>query len=433
MAPPKPRQIAIEVLILSQKKQIPVERILGDSLKEAQLNSIDSNLCRELVSGCVRWRRLLDWIINRLTNNRKQKPIIQEILRLGIYQVFFLSRIPEHAIVNESVILAKTNKHTAQSGFINAITRRLLKEKETISKIISKLKTEQPALGYSHPNWLFEKWVQQWGHEKAVSLLKWNNKPAPTYARLNLLNKKAEIILKLWESEKVEIIPVDFDWTKKGTIFQLLKHPKIESLQSFNDGLFYIQDPSTLLSVSFLNIQSGQKILDLCAAPGGKTCLIADLINNQGEITSTDINEVRLKLLQENCKRLKITCVKTGLTENLLNDNKKFDRVLVDAPCTNSGVIRRRLDLRWRKTFEEKKQLTKIQLQLLEKAAKHTEQNGIIVYSTCSIDPEENELIVKRFLRKNEDWKLETERMLHPVEDQTDGAYSAKLIKKQPC
>ena len=133
MAPPKPRQIAIEVLILSQKKQIPVERILGDSLKEAQLNSIDSNLCRELVSGCVRWRRLLDWIINRLTNNRKQKPIIQEILRLGIYQVFFLSRIPEHAIVNESVILAKTNKHTAQSGFINAITRRLLKEKETIS------------------------------------------------------------------------------------------------------------------------------------------------------------------------------------------------------------------------------------------------------------------------------------------------------------
>jgi 16S rRNA (cytosine967-C5)-methyltransferase len=138
-------------------------------------------------------------------------------------------------------------------------------------------------------------------------------------------------------------------------------------------------------------------------------------------------------LLQENCKRLKITCVKTGLTENLLSDNKKFDRVLVDAPCTNSGVIRRRLDLRWRKTFEEKKQLTKIQLQLLEKAAKHTEPNGIIVYSTCSIDPEENELIVKRFLRKNEDWKLDKERMLHPVEDQTDGAYSARLIKKQPC
>ena len=432
MAPPKPRQIAIEVLILSQKKQIPVERILGNSLTEAQLNSIDSNLCRELVSGCVRWRRLLDWIINRQTNNRQQKPIIQEILRLGIYQIFFLNRIPEHAIVNESVILAKSYKHGAQSGFINAIMRRFLKEKETIFNIISKLKTEKPALGYSHPDWLFEKWVKQWGHEKSLSLLKWNNQPAPNYARLNLLNKKAEQILKLWESEKVEAIPVDFDWIKKGTIFQLLKHPKIETLQSFRDGLFYIQDPSTLLSVSFLNLQSGQKILDLCASPGGKTSLIADQINNQGEITSTDINEIRLELLQENCKRLKITCVKTGLTKELLNDNKKFDRVLVDAPCSNSGVIRRRLDLRWRKTFEERKQLTKIQLQLLEKATHHIDPNGIIVYSTCSINPEENEMIIKRFLKKNGDWKLDGERMLHPVEDQTDGAYSAKLIKKQP-
>ncbi|MDP6893655.1 MAG: transcription antitermination factor NusB, partial [Verrucomicrobiota bacterium] len=294
MSYPKPRQIAIDVLTLSQKTQVPVERILSNALIDSKLSPKDSNLCRELVSGCVRWRRLLDWLINRHTNKNKQKPTIQEILRLGLYQIFFLNRIPEHAIVNESVILAKANNHTRQSGFINALMRRFLREKSSVFKVISQLQDEQPALGQSHPDWLFEKWEQRWGREKAIRLLEWNNQPAPTYARLNRLNKETEHLVKRWESEKVEAIPFDCDWAKQGTIYQLRKHPKIETLQSFRDGLFYIQDPSTLLSVDFLKPQTGQKILDLCAAPGGKTSLIADRINNHGEITSTDINKSRL-------------------------------------------------------------------------------------------------------------------------------------------
>ena len=430
MSYPKPRQIAIDVLTLSQKTKVPVESLLGNALKDAKLNPNDSNLCRELVSGCVRWRRLLDWLINRHTKKPKQKPIIQEILRLGLYQIFFLNRIPEHAIVNESVILAKVNNHTRQSGFINALMRRFLKEKESVFKIISHLQDEQPALGLSHPDWLFEKWEQQWGREKAIRLLEWNNQPAPTYARLNQLNKETEILIERWESEKVEAIPFDCDWARKGTIYQLRKHPKIETLQSFRDGLFYIQDPSTLLSINFLKPQSGQKILDLCAAPGGKTSLIADQINNHGEITSTDIHKSRLALIQENCKRLNITCVKVGLAEEILTNKENFfDRVLVDAPCTNSGVIRRRLDSRWRMNLNMKKSLAETQFKLLEKASYLTKPDGLIVYSTCSIEPEENELIVNQFLKKHPEWELECDRTLHPVEDHTDGAYSARLSK----
>ena len=431
MSYPKPRQIAIDVLTLSQKTQVPVERILSNALIDSKLSPKDSNLCRELVSGCVRWRRLLDWLINRHTNKNKQKPIIQEILRLGLYQIFFLNRIPEHAIVNESVILAKANNHIRQGGFINALMRRFLREKNSVFKIISQLQDEQPALGQSHPDWLFEKWEQRWGREKAIRLLEWNNQPAPTYARLNWLNKETELLVKRWESEKVEATPFDCDWAKQGTIYQLRKHPKIETLQSFRDGLFYIQDPSTLLSVDFLKPQPGQKILDLCAAPGGKTSLIADRINNHGEITSTDINKSRLELIQENCKRLNITCVKIGLAEEvLINKEKKFDRVLVDAPCTNSGVIRRRLDSRWRMNLNKKDPLTETQFKLLENASCHTKPNGLLVYSTCSIEPEENELIVNRFLKKHTEWILQAERTLHPVEDHTDGAYSARLSKK---
>ena len=432
MSHPKPRQIAIDVLIQSQKTQFPVERILSNALIENKLDTKDSNLCRELVSGCVRWRRLLDWLINQHTNKREQKPIIQEILRLGLYQIFFLNRIPEHAIVNESVILAKANNHKRQSGFINALMRRFLKEKESVFKIISQLQDEQPALGQSHPDWLYEKWKERWGREKAIRLLEWNNQPAPTYARLNKLNKETKVLINRWESEKVDARPFECDWAKQGSIYQLRKHPKIETLQSFRDGLFYIQDPSTLLSIDFLKPKPGQKILDLCAAPGGKTSLIADQINNHGEITATDINRARLELVQENCKRLSITCVKIGLAEEILiNKEKIFDRVLVDAPCTNSGVIRRRLDSRWRINSNEKERLIKTQFKLLEKASYHTKPNGLLVYSTCSIEPEENELIVKRFLKKNTEWELQAERTLHPVEDHTDGAYSARLSKKQ--
>ena len=166
------------------------------------------------------------------------------------------------------------------------------------------------------------------------------------------------------------------------------------------------------------------------AAPGGKTGLIAERINNTGELIATDISDSRLDLLKENCKRLNIICVKSALTEKILTNKKEyFDRVLLDAPCTNSGVIRRRLDLRWRMNEYEKKRLIKTQFKLIEKAAGLTKQGGKIVYSTCSIEPEENELLVKRFLTENSGLKLETEQTLHPVEDHTDGAYAAKLVK----
>ncbi len=431
MVYPKPRQIAIDVLIQSHKKQIAIEKILNNSLSDAtKLESKDLNLCRELVSGCVRWRRLLDWLISRYTDNRKQKPTIQEILRLGLYQIFFLNRIPDHAIVNESVLLAKNNKYSSQSGFVNALMRRFIKEKDTIFSLISQLQEEEPALGQSHPDWLFKQWEQRWGREKTIRLLEWNNQPAPTYARINQLSKKTENISELWENEKEEAIPFDCNWSKKRMFYLLRKHPKIETLQTFRDGLFYIQDPSTSLSVDFLNPKPNQRILDLCAAPGGKTGLIAERINNTGELIATDISDSRLDLLKENCKRLNIICVKIGLTEKILTNKKEyFDRVLLDAPCTNSGVIRRRLDLRWRMNEYEKKRLIKTQFKLIEKAAGLTKQGGKIVYSTCSIETEENELLVKRFLTENSGWKLETEQTLHPVEDHTDGAYAAKLVK----
>ena len=414
----------------SQQSQRAVEPILAREFRSATLSPADSGLCRELVSGCVRWRRLLDWLIERSTEGRKQKPAVREILRLGLYQIFFLNRIPEHAIVDESVRLAKAEKCLGQAGFINAMMRRFLREREQITRDIADFQEARPALGQSHPDWLFEQWEQRWGREKTIRLMEWNNQPAPTCARVNRLLTDPERLAERWEDEGVEVSPIDCDWAATGDLFRLRKHPPLDSLGSFRDGLFYVQDPSTLLSVSLLDPQPGQAVLDLCAAPGGKTCHIAERMKNEGQLTALDTRESRLKLLRENCDRMRVTCATLGQADATATGEAKFDRVLVDVPCTNTGVIRRRLDLRWRLSPGQAKLLADEQLKLLGQAATHAKPDGHLVYSTCSIEPEENEQLVARFLEALPDWQLAADRSLHPVEDHTDGAYAARLTRR---
>ncbi len=426
----KPRQIALQSLLRSQQTHRAVEPILSREFRSAPLSPADTGLCRELVSGCVRWRRLLDWLIERATEGREQKPAVREILRLGLYQIFFLSRIPEHAIVDESVRLAKAEKCLGQAGFINAMMRRFLREREQITRDIADLQDARPALAQSHPDWLYEQWEQRWGREKTVRLMEWNNQPAPTCARVNRLLTDPGSLAKRWEDEGVEVSPIDCDWAATGDLFHLRKHPPLESLGSFSDGLFYVQDPSTLLSVSLLDPQPGQAVLDLCAAPGGKTCHIAERMKNEGQLNALDIRESRLKLLRENCDRMRVTCATLGQADETTAGEAKFDRVLVDVPCTNTGVIRRRLDLRWRLSPSQTKRLADEQLQLLVRAAAHAKPDGQLVYSTCSIEPEENEQLVARFLESNPGWQLAAERSLHPVENHTDGAYAARLTQQ---
>jgi 16S rRNA (cytosine967-C5)-methyltransferase len=417
-------------LLHSQQTHRAVEPILSREFRSAALSPADTGLCRELVSGGVRWRRLLDWLIERATEGREQRPVIREILRLGLYQIFFLSRIPEHAIVDESVRLAKAENCLGQAGFINAMMRRFLREREQITRDIADLQKARPALGQSHPDWLYERWEERWGREKTIRLMEWNNQPAPTCARVNRLLTDPGSLAKRWEDEGVEVSPIDCDWAATGDLFHLRKHPPLESLGSFSDGLFYVQDPSTLLSVSLLDPQPGQAVLDLCAAPGGKTCHIAERMKNEGQLSALDIRESRLKLLRENCDRMRVTCATLGQADETTAGEAKFDRVLVDVPCTNTGVIRRRLDLRWRLSPGQTKRLADEQLQLLVRAAAHAKPDGQLVYSTCSIEPEENEQLVARFLEANPGWQLAAERSLHPVENHTDGAYAARLTRK---
>jgi 16S rRNA (cytosine967-C5)-methyltransferase len=234
-------------------------------------------------------------------------------------------------------------------------------------------------------------------------------------------------LLTRWREENVDYDFVRRDWLEENLVFELKSHPLLNSLASFRDGWFYVQDPSTLLAARELAAQPGETVLDLCAAPGGKTTFLAQLMNNDGKIVACDISEERLRLLRENCARLGVTCVETTQNSKLKIQNLKFDRILVDAPCSNTGVLRRRVDLRWRISPAEILRLRQTQLDLLKLAATKLKPGGVLVYSTCSLEPEENSEVVKEFLREHAGFKLESESALLPFADNVDGAYIARL------
>jgi 16S rRNA (cytosine967-C5)-methyltransferase len=425
-----PRQIAAGVLLQRRPRGSFTEDLLDRALGKTRLVSVDRALCLELVYGVVRWQVALDWLIARKTDAREQKPGLQNLLRLGLYQIFWLDRIPSHAAVHETVELAKQGGFGTQAGFVNAVLRGFLRETESTRKLLAELKVSQPAIGWSHPDWLVTRWQKRWGAEKAAQLLAWNNTPPKTFARVNTLKIEPGKLIEKWRDENVEYDFVRRDWLGENLVFELKSHPPLTSLASFRDGWFYVQDPSTLLAVKELSPQSGETILDFCAAPGGKTTYLAQLINNQGRIVAQDVSEERLDLVRQNCQRLCTTCVETVLPSTLDSRlSTGFDRILVDAPCSNTGVIRRRLDLRWRIQPPEISRLQKAQLALLEQASPKLKPGGVLVYSTCSLEPEENSEVVQEFLRGHKEYKLEFERELIPFVDNVDGAYVARLTR----
>ena len=473
-----------------------MEDLLDAALARAHLSALDRGLCQELVYGVVRWQAALDWLIARKTQGRTQKPMLQTLLRLGLYQIFWLDRIPNHAAVHETVEQAKQSGFGPQSGFVNAILRGYLREFDATHTALAELKTTHPHIGYSHPEWLVARWQKRWGVEKAAQLMEWNNSPPKTFARINDLKfaaaqnspepgrarhsvraesgthektvtnlplagaaspfpigweragvrvgdfnfpKDTGDLLTLWRDENVDYDFVRRDWIEENLVFELKSHPPLAKLASFQHGLFYIQDPSTLLAVLELNPQPGETILDLCAAPGGKLTYLAQRMRNTGKIIAHDTSPDRLKLIEENCARLGVTMVHTALSLDAPNRGEvgstlpplAFDRILVDAPCSNSGVMRRRVDLRWRIRPEEIDRLRATQLELLRQSAALLRPGGTLVYSTCSLEPEENENVIREFLARELWFQLETQRELIPFVDGTDGAYVARLTKKK--
>ena len=407
-----------------------VEARLEAELARTRLSPPDRHLCQELAYGIVRWQATLDWLIARKTDARAQKPMLHNLLRLGLYQIFWLNRIPAHAAVHETVELARQSGFQSQAGFINAVLRGYLREFDVTRGLLEELKRTQPHIGYSHPEWLVARWQKRWGADHTAQLLDWNNTPPKTFARVNTLKADPGKLLAQWRDENVEYDFVRRDWIEENTVFELESHPPLGRLPSFEQGLFYVQDPSTLLAVRELDPQPGECVLDLCAAPGGKLTAIAQLMRNEGRLLAHDTTPERLKLIEENCARLGVTCAQTVLPSTLNSQpSSRFDRILIDAPCSNTGVMRRRVDLRWRIRPGEIGRLHLAQLELLNQAAPLLRPGGRLVYSTCSLEPEENTEVVNEFLAGHADFKLDRTCELLPFVDGVDGTFVARLAR----
>lgn len=420
-----PREFAALFLVRQEQPGDFAERRLEKDAVFTGLRPSDRRLAQELVLGVLRWRRTLDELIAARTDGRPIPPIPRTLLRLGIYQLLWLDRIPDHAAVHDSVELARRLGFPAQAGFVNAVLRNVIRDREPTRLRLEQLQRTDLALGWSLPSWLISRWSTRYGPEELETLCRRVNTPPSLFARVNRLKNSPEALLRRWDSEGVVHHERSLDWVEPGSVYELSGVAAVADLGSFQDGGFYLQDPSTLLAVRELAPCPDESILDLCAAPGGKTLYIADRMANAGRIVAHDTSEGRLALLRENAERLGITCV--SAVTSLPAPVAEFDGVLVDAPCSNTGVLRRRVELRWRLKPDEFQRMAAVQVSLLADAAQRVLPGGRIVYSTCSLEPEENAEVVTQFLTSHPGFTVETQRTLDPVRDGVDGAFVARL------
>lgn len=414
------RAVALRLLSRWETGNDFADESLHSELRRSTLSPADRGLLVELFYGVIRWRALLDWVIAERCKEKAPQGELANLLRLGVYQILLLDRVPDHAAVNETVGLATGTKRS----FTNAVLRRVAREKSQIQLAWKQLEQTDSATAFSHPKFLVERWQKKFGTDRANALLKWNNDPPAVYARVNELRTTPDELKAALLNEGVTVR----DCPAHPLSLEIESPVPFEKLVTFQSGHFYIQDPSTLLAVDMLDPQPGETVLDACAAPGGKTTYIAQKMRNQGNVIAADTSEIRLKLVEENCKRLGVSIVRTQHSA-LSTQHLAFDRILIDAPCSNTGVLRRRADLRWRIQASEIVRLSKLQLSILTQSAPLLKSGGRLVYSTCSLEPEENEKTVEAFLGAHPEFRLIESRQLIPPNSQTDGVFVAILAR----
>jgi 16S rRNA (cytosine967-C5)-methyltransferase len=416
MAPRSSRELALVALREWRTGDSFADAILARLLRSSDLSAPDRAFTTELFYGILRSLSLLDFWIESLRSQHLDHNA-RDLLRLGLYQLFLLET-PEHAAVYETVELAGKRSRS----LINAVLRNALRQKEELLKNASK---QDLTVRSSHPQFLIDRWTQSFGADNTAVLCEWNNRPASIYARINRLKVSAAEFLS--QHSDAEQLP------RYENFVRLTGVPN----DALAAGQCYIQDPGTAAACLLLDPMPGDKVLDACAAPGGKTGYLAELMKNQGLIVACDRDEGRIRTLEDNLQRLGLEIAQfarhdwtsSGPAPDIAAFGP-FDRILADAPCSNTGVMRRRVDLRWRLQAKDFPRMREKQLRILRATIPFLKTGGVLVYSTCSIEREENEAVVEAIAREFPFLKLTQQMSLLPFRDGFDGAYGAKLIRE---
>ena len=383
----------------------------------------------EVVNGVIRNQSVFHWLERKWLKNPPAN-FFRAVLHVGLYQLLLMDNVEEYAAINETVAAAKGRPGgPGNAKMINAVLRRAQREGDAVFQSLEK----QPAyVRLSHPKFLMDRWTKTYGSDGAIKLAEWDNNPPLTFMRVEQFAVEASDFLTTLSEAGIETQQHPFS---ESEIFLSLPRGKaVWKIPGYEEGFFTIQDPATSLSVDLLAPRPGETVLDACAAPGGKMAMIAGRMKGQGELVAMDLHVDRIDVLKDNQKRLNLDWVEliqgdARMPQKALG-SRKFDAILLDVPCLNTGVLRRRADARWRVDEDRLGTITKLQREILNAAADLLTEKGRIVYSTCSLEPEENEELIARWLSEHSSFELVESKKAFPPESNTDGAFAALLQRK---
>jgi 16S rRNA (cytosine967-C5)-methyltransferase len=426
------RKIALTILNEIEASESYSNIKINQAIKEHGLVGLDKNFVLKLVYGVLENKILLDYYIRKMSKTRLKKidHRILNVLRMSIFQIVFLDKVPASAAVNEGVKLTKKINYKS-TGFVNGILRNFIREQDKIQlPDKEKDKVSYYSVKYSYPDWLIERWLKEYDESFLEAFLKANNEPPALTLRVNTLRMDRESLMKALESEGLQVKKSDV--IEDGILVTDISDTTLHQLQAYKKGLFFVQDEGSMLVAKRLDVVPGMKVIDVCSAPGGKSTHLAQLMNNEGEITAFDIYQHKIDKINENADRLGIEIIKATLQDAAVANEVYInyaDRVLVDAPCTGFGIIRRKPEIKYNRTEKDIDTLTSLQYSILETAATYVVKGGILLYSTCSIDKAEDEEIVEKFLSNHPHFELLEDSMekLFPHIDGTDGFFIAKM------
>ena len=455
------RKVALECLLTLSHSSASIASVVDSAFGRHSIDGRERRLVNGLVYGVIRWQKQLDWVLDQFINPGFQLDARhRNILRLGAFQLLHLDGIPAHAAIFETVQLAtphprKSSGRRKAAGFINAVLRSVQRKGTTLTyPSLDENPTEHIAFSLSYPTWLVEQWIQTRGVSWTLAFCRASNQIAPLALRANtLLTQREEVCRSLEMSgiaataSKIASDGITLE-NRAITAFDTAGEQTLKDILNRED--IYVQDESAMLVAPLLSPAESEFVVDLCAAPGGKTTHLAHLMRNAGKIVAVDLSEKKIALLQKNCRRVGARNVETRMMDAIKADLsfiETADAVLIDAPCSGFGTLRRHPDIRWNKTSKQIQALSEMQYNLLKNVAQHIKPGGILVYSTCSVEPIENEEVIQRFLADFPMYQVENARSFlpdappsvitpqgfvqtFPHEHGVDGTFAARLRKE---
>ncbi len=438
------RYFAVKILSRYDRSDSYIDKLLSHTLKNENLSPPDKSLLTEIVNGVIRWRTRLDWVLTGFYYGDYQKclNLVKNAMRVALYQILYLNRIPIPAAINESVEIVKNIQGDKTAGIVNGVLRNIARNIENI-RYPEKSDDEiyHLSIMHSHPKWMVKKWVDRYGIKGAEKLMEYNNQRPYIAVRVNALKSSVEEIKNIFDEHNIEYKENKY---LKNTL--LLFAPKYDLTASdlFKNGKITIQDPSATLAATLAEAQPGWNVVDLCAAPGGKSYILAEQMLDEGTIIALDKHESKMNYISEGAQRLGFSCIKAQAGDAVVfTSEQPYDLVFADVPCSGLGTLSKKPDIKWKKEPDDLIMIQKIQRDILNNAANLVKNGGVLIYSTCTIEPEENEDNIVWFLKQHPEFELELAEMylsdeicsdgymkIIPHIHKMDGAFAARLIKK---